>query len=387
MGKAIHGQGCHALVGFFALVAVGTHGLHNSNSVLTTHPFNENEEHEHHGRRQADEMKMSVDANGRVKDQQVDLNGLALEEVDEMKISVDASGRVKDLESDVAVTRRRTVTRRRRGADVVPTSTSPTSTPSPTTGATTNTTTITTSSSTATSWDDDYNDDNDGLSFPSNCKKRNAKGLCEECVDETFYLSRAGDCLRDCPPGDYQDAAERKCKFCHGQTNRRRATTCTHCPDGHVGQEAMDDCVNMQSLCSPKQCAACESCLARTEGPLIDCWHQKARGKGCIDFDKHWCGRFMTKFVSCEGYSMPCFYKILCQSPCVCDTWKAVRCGGQVNPSSQQCTGSFLQNLMQANIGTNASSMLNRAQRGALLNARGTDSIDVDFTAASKCTA
>ena len=43
---------------------------------------------------------------------------------------------------------------------------------------------------------------------------------------------------------------------------------------------------------------------------------------------------------------MPCHYKILCNSPCICDEWKSVRCGGQVNSPSETYTAGSASALM-----------------------------------------
>jgi hypothetical protein len=44
-----------------------------------------------------------------------------------------------------------------------------------------------------------------------------------------------------------------------------------------------------------------------------------------------WCGHLTEKVLECDGFSYPCFYKLLCSASIVCDHWKDEFCGGQTS--------------------------------------------------------
>lgn len=182
-----------------------------------------------------------------------------------------------------------------------------------------------------------------GDECPEHCNQCDIVGRCLECSGGRF-LSTAGDCLTECPPGYI--GKEGKCERCYGTSSRRRATSCEECPNGHIDAEGSDDCVNMQSFCTPQQCQSCANCLDTMTGPLHDCWASRQPGAECINFDNMWCGQFYSHFMQCESFSMSCYFKLLCNSPCVCPAWKTVRCGGVTNPPGQTCTASMLEELV-----------------------------------------
>ena len=88
----------------------------------------------------------------------------------------------------------------------------------------------------------------------------------------------------------------------------------------------------------------------------------KVQGKGtgegamaqsnCVNFDEVWCHKFWSTIYDCEGYSVGCFFKLMCHSPCVCPEWKKVRCGGKESGSPEECNAgkaSMFQALLQGN--------------------------------------
>merc|ERR1719198_2039045 len=96
----------------------------------------------------------------------------------------------------------------------------------------------------------------------------------------------------------------------------------------------------------------------------------------------------MTAFQTCQGYSMPCYFKILCHSPCVCNSWKTVRCGGSVNPASQQCDASSLLQLMKAtSSAVNASSLsiLNKRSQSKGDSALDLEETELESSTTGKC--
>jgi hypothetical protein len=44
-----------------------------------------------------------------------------------------------------------------------------------------------------------------------------------------------------------------------------------------------------------------------------------------------WCGHITETVLGCDGFSTPCFYKLLCADSLVCNTWKQEFCGNQTS--------------------------------------------------------
>jgi hypothetical protein len=44
-----------------------------------------------------------------------------------------------------------------------------------------------------------------------------------------------------------------------------------------------------------------------------------------------WCQGLTQEVLECEGFSFPCYYKLMCSSSLVCNDWKKEFCGGQTS--------------------------------------------------------
>lgn len=184
---------------------------------------------------------------------------------------------------------------------------------------------------------------------PSACEKT--------CSDDRYLLKESNQCLEACPPGyfnapgpfpNYDPGQGGKCKKCLGTiSNRRRATAeqCKPCPDGELSKEDSDGCMNAQGMCDPAACNACEDCLITVAPEMTQCADTQAAG--CFDPGRHWCGAALTKLTDCQGESLACWYKLLCQSECVCGVWKGTFCGGDVG--NEPCPSALLQMAKMAN--------------------------------------
>lgn len=171
--------------------------------------------------------------------------------------------------------------------------------------------------------------------------------LCEMCKDDGTCatcppgktLTSSGDCLDHCPAGQYTSAEnDYVCTDCNGVSRRRRANICTGCPPGNVNNPGFDNCQNIQETCDHGSCEACADCITQATPHLQSCLAEQGLSVTCLDFRDIWCHTFESTMMNCEASSTGCYYKIMCHSPCICDGWKTVRCGGEVNDPSETCT-------------------------------------------------
>merc|ERR1711937_566606 len=55
-----------------------------------------------------------------------------------------------------------------------------------------------------------------------------------------------------------------------------------------------------------------------------------AQGSTCYHPGTTWCAAAQEGAAACLHTSLGCYYAILCESACICASWKAVFCGGVV---------------------------------------------------------
>jgi hypothetical protein len=99
---------------------------------------------------------------------------------------------------------------------------------------------------------------------------------------------------------------------------------------------------------------------------------------GCYDPGSMWCPSVAQKLVECQRYSYGCYNKVLCESACICTSWKDVFCGGRVkaNPCPSGAT------LMEA---TNSSIMEKRSSLSSRGRGRDLANGDLDTALYGKC--
>jgi hypothetical protein len=131
---------------------------------------------------------------------------------------------------------------------------------------------------------------------------------------------------------------------------------------------------------------------------LQKCYERRQAGTTCLDFSDLWCDEFenaLFRMQECESFSRPCWLRLLCHSPCICPSWKAVQCGTMQSGNVSECTADLLADLLEgpkfshkSSDSTNAPSMFQRVHRNGLLNSREVgDHGEVDSSAMAKCTA
>jgi hypothetical protein len=170
----------------------------------------------------------------------------------------------------------------------------------------------------------------------ANCKACGG-GSCTTCENQK-YLDPNGICADECSEGYVKDGAGdegRICKACQGESRRRDSgrSTCEACDKGEISQTAKDECTNIQNLCRPTGCRACQECMVPLKSNLQQC--PIARQEGCYHPGTMWCGQLTEALFACQhnqGSSYPCFYQLLCREPTVCEAWKSEFCGGQTSP-------------------------------------------------------
>jgi len=136
----------------------------------------------------------------------------------------------------------------------------------------------------------------------------------------------------------------------------RRSTTCnTDCGNGRVPKTGSDDCALAQDFCTPEQCGKCAACLKQATYPLHKCYRklkeeQKDIAPQCLDLNSVWCSELQYHFMQCEKTSWPCYLHLLCHSPCICPSWKSVRCGGYTTDEGE-CNEAHVVSLLQLGSG------------------------------------
>jgi len=104
----------------------------------------------------------------------------------------------------------------------------------------------------------------------------------------------------------------------------------------------------------------------------------------CVDLNTRWCPAHQRLLTDCEALTWPCYYKIMCHSPCICPSWKEVRCGGKVSGSPDQCTTEMRQELIQLAETRDSSSSATLLSRSGKVHVSG--SVAMDSSLRSKCT-
>ena len=174
-----------------------------------------------------------------------------------------------------------------------------------------------------------------------------AIGGYEICVDSTAAPSgQFCSCVETCPPGYINvDTATTsgvgKCEVCQGKVHTK--TSCSPCPNGHISLENSDECQNLQDTCQPSQCEACAGCIEQVAPQIAAC--STVSSGNCYHPGTMWCTAY-EELVKCQSSGLGCWFKLLCQSECVCDEWKAVFCGGDTD--NQPCSSSLMQMVSPA---------------------------------------
>jgi len=193
-------------------------------------------------------------------------------------------------------------------------------------------------------------DDNNEECEEPECAECSTPNQCTRCSVGRM-LSAKLSCVPFCPPGEYEDiSGSGVCSTCDGEVTRtNEVSTCGACPNGHINYEGHDQCQNIQDMCSPAQCHKCEACLEKASPKVKQCLEQHGQQRDCVNFDEVWCHKFWGTLFDCEGYSVGCFFKLMCHNPCVCPEWKTVRCGGDTSGSPTECSATMLQALLEGN--------------------------------------
>jgi len=183
------------------------------------------------------------------------------------------------------------------------------------------------------------------------CEKCPVKGKCSKCAAGR-HLSTMQTCIATCPPGEVFDNAQGNCIPCDGQVVHHADgnSSCVECPNGHVQVIGQDECQNIQDTCTPDQCQTCQECLQKAKPKVARCMLRKRKyTRSCLNFDEVWCHKFWGYLNNCAGFSMGCFFKLMCHEPCICPEWKAVRCGGDQSGDPSECKANRLGSLLEGN--------------------------------------
>merc|ERR1719498_733932 len=99
---------------------------------------------------------------------------------------------------------------------------------------------------------------------------------------------------------------------------------------GKISKTGQDHCQALPLTCDLsdengiQQCRKCANCMSKVSSSFPKCVKDTATG---YHPGTDLCSNFET-LLSCQGHSLGCWYRLMCQSHCVADSWKAVFCGG-----------------------------------------------------------
>lgn len=212
------------------------------------------------------------------------------------------------------------------------------------------------------------------------CNACDSTGQCTECGNSRYL--NFGACLQTCPPGYTEEGqidtagastvVGRVCQVCRGKVV---AGQCESCESGFISHIDSDVCQNLQDTCTTEQCTPCDVCMTKVEPLFATCVKERDSTATCLDPAVHWCAPVIEQLNSCQGMSLGCYFKLRCQSPCVCSSWKTNNCGGDTGNASAVCPHAS-SGLMES-----GHAMMQRSQVHA-----GTDGTDkVDGSLSGKC--